>query len=277
MMLKDLLPLIQSMLAQSHTASLDAYLILEHALDMSKLQMLSYPEKQISEEEKDNIMEMVRRRMHNEPIAYIIGFKEFWSTTFLVDNRVLIPRPDTETLIECITQRYSNRDTSLRILDLGTGSGCIGITLAIEFPHSEVELVDISQGALEVASLNAARTGVAKRVTCTLSNWFEDITGKYDIIVSNPPYIARDEELMPDVSNYEPHIALFASDNGLENYRVIAGTAKHFLKKSGILCLECGHRQSESIAQILRDNQYNSIATHKDISGHDRVIVGAMS
>jgi release factor glutamine methyltransferase len=256
------------------TYSLDAEVLLAHVLGLSRLDMLIKKNEEITATQQAEFNTLISRRAQNEPIAYIVGHKEFWGLEFKVTNDTLIPRPDTETLIECVLKEFRDKNANLKILDLGTGTGCIALTLLHEYRNASATLVDISDGALEVAKHNAKHIGVSNRAGFIKSDWFRVLPeSTFDIIASNPPYIARDEELMKDVLDYEPHSALFADNKGLDAYRKILSSCKHYMHEHTITFFEIGSTQANDITALASEYGFTIQKIAKDLSGMDRVAV----
>ena len=228
---------------------------------------------------------MLRRHLDGEPLQYVMGRWAFRRLDLLVDARVLIPRPDTETLVEAVlealTARRAVTDVPATVVDLGTGSGAVGLALLDESPVGSLEvwMTDVSDDALDVARANAAGLGrQAAGARFAYGSWFEalpdDLRGRVDVIVSNPPYIAHDDvELDNSVRQWEPHLALFAGDDGLDAYRVICAGAKDWLAPGGVLALEIGHTQADAVVGFARDAGLRDARVHRDIAGRDRVVV----
>ena len=213
--------------------------------------------------------EAVMRRAKGEPVSHILGYRDFWKHRFKVTPDVLDPRPETEILIE-----VALRQTFFRVLDLGTGTGCIIISLLSERPNATGVATDISEKAVLIAGENAAAIGVAERLILPLSEWWDDVGGRYDLIVSNPPYIAEEEmaDLAPDVRNFEPQIALTDGADGLSAYRaILAGAADH-LEPGGRILLEIGPTQGKAVAALADAAGLENVAVHPDLDGRDRVI-----
>ena len=211
----------------------------------------------------------VSEREMRRPVSQIIGKREFWKGTFKVTHDVLDPRPETELLVELGIQ-----DPFDRVLDLGTGSGCIVISLLMERPDALGVGTDISEKALQVAGENAESMGVAERVTLRVSDWYNDVDERFDLIVSNPPYIAEDEfrELPPEVRSYEPHAALAGGADGLSAYRAIVSGARQYLTPRGRLLVEIGSTQADGVRNLLADAGLENVAVHADLDGRDRVV-----
>ena len=254
---------------------LDAEVLLAHVLKADRTDLYRNPEKPVTPEALSAFDALAARRLQDEPAAYLLGRKEFWSLTFEVNAQVLIPRPDTECLVEEVLKACGNHASGeLRILDLGTGSGAIGVALAWELRHARVTATDISPGALDIARRNAARHGVEQRMTFLAGNLFEPLSGKFDIIVSNPPYIgaAEFETLPGGVRGYEPASALLAGPDGtLFHERIIAGCAE-YLNEEGLLFLEIGAQQRQRVEALLAGAAiFETIHFRRDYAGLDRV------
>jgi len=256
---------------------LDAEVILAHVLKTDRLYLYRYPEAILTEEDISVFQALCARRCQGEPVAYLRGWKEFWSLDFEVNKHVLIPRPDTECLVEEVLKVCSlDPSAELRILDLGTGSGAIGIVLACELPQAHVVVTDVSPGAIEVARRNAGRHGTEQRMTFLTGNLFEPLSGKFDMIVSNPPYIstAAFQALPAGVRVYEPASALLAGSEGMVFHeQIIAGCAE-YLNEGGWLFLEIGSEQREPAGALLAVAGFlDYIHFRSDYSGLDRVAI----
>lgn len=219
---------------------------------------------------KDKLKEGLNKLKEGKPVQYIVGNVDFYDVNLLINENVLIPRFETETLVEKTINYAKSLKGPLDILDIGTGSGSIAITLAKHLP-SKVIATDISTEALKIAKENAKRNNV--NITFKQSDIFENVKGKFDIIISNPPYIAKDEIIDPLVENNEPHLALYAENNGLYFYQNIIKNVKTYLKEKSIIAFEIGMTQSKAITEIAKTYLPNSIVkTEKDLTGKDRYI-----
>lgn len=253
--------------------SLDTQLLLAHALDKSKMFVLTHPEWEV--EDRTVFDRLLARRAKFEPMAYVLGSCEFMSLDFMVTPDVLIPRPDTEVLVEQVAEWTGGRPC--RILDIGTGSGCIGVSLLHLCPNAQVTAVDISPAALAVALQNARRHGVEGRFAPLQMDILQEFPAQtFDVVVSNPPYIAPDviATLMPDVRDFEPYGALYGGEDGLAFYRAITKAAKAHLHPGGLLAYEVGHTQSGQVMELLQKNGYQKVAVVADLSGVLRVVMG---
>ncbi len=253
-------------------AGLDARLFMCHILSCDKLYLTVHKDDIVSEENYEKYFELIKRRANREPAGYILGKKEFMSLEFCVDSKVLIPRPDTEVLVEKAIEKVTS--PSPVIIDMCTGSGAIGVSLAKYIPNSKVIALDISEDALLLAKKNALLNGVE----ITFKN--HDVRTPFreflaDAVVSNPPYIPTEEikALDEDVSNYEPLIALDGGDDGLTFYRAITENIASCLKKGGLLAFEVGHTQALDVAKLM-EKDFDKISIEYDLGGIARVVYG---
>jgi release factor glutamine methyltransferase len=248
----------------------DAELILAHVLGCDPTALLTHPERPLSANEAEQFETLLMRRLASEPVQYLTGTREFFGLLFEVSPDVLIPRPETEHLVEAVLERYE-RDATLRIVDVGTGSGAIAIALAQALPRSLVTAVDLYPSALEVARRNAERHGVIDRVSLRQSDLLVAAgVAEFDVVVSNPPYVAEGEVLEPQVANYEPHSALFAGPSGLEIYERLIPQAIHALKPHGWLMMEVGYGQQAELEALLAD--WSEVSFVPDLHGIPRVV-----
>jgi release factor glutamine methyltransferase len=258
-------------LAASPTPALDAELLLGHLLGRSRSDFYTWPERRLDAPQLDAFRSLVARRVTGWPVAYLIGEREFFGRRFRVTGDTLIPRPDTETLIEAALETAPA--TPRRVVDLGAGSGAIGITLALERPAWSVTLVDNSAAALAVAGDNARRLGA--KVVCAAGSWLDAVAGEFDLIVANPPYIdSRDRHLEQGDLRFEPRHALVAAEHGLADLRAIASQGRARLAAGGWLLLEHGFDQGEPVRSLLRNQGFQSVLTRRDLAGNDRVTLG---
>lgn len=244
---------------------LEAQVLAAHTLLVDRTWIIAHPEAEINELAAETLLQ---RRESREPLAYILGYREFYGRRFEVGPGVLIPRQDTEILLEAALA-VVNRGP---VLDVGTGSGCLAITLKLERPDLEVWASDISQVALNLAKRNSEFLGADVRFAeSDLFAEFKQV--QFDLIISNPPYIADSEELMPEVKNHEPSGALFSGPTGLEFYDRLAREAPQFLKPGGHLAVEVGRGQAQDVASLLADNGWTNTSVTADLSGIERVVV----
>jgi release factor glutamine methyltransferase len=218
---------------------------------------------------------LLRRRERREPIAYILGAKEFWSLSFKVDPAVLIPRPDTETVVEAALAQIGDRTAALRILDLGTGSGCLLLALLSELPAARGLGVDDSPTALAVAMRNAERLGLAARAEFRQGRWGDGLHERFDLIVSNPPYVREAEwdHLQPEIRCFEPKGALLAGPDGLDAYRELAPDCARLLRPDGVCALEIGLGQAGAVSALLAGQGLEVIERRRDLAGIERCLV----
>lgn len=265
-----------SLAASSESPLLDAEVLLCKVLDKPRSYLRAWPDKRLETDEITAFEMLVAKRQTGIPIAYITGSREFWSREFTVTPDVLIPRPDTECLIELSLQLFP-ANQAIRIIDLGTGSGIIAVTLAAERPRAEVCATDFSLAALYVAQLNARKHHA--NICFYQSDWFTDVpVGKFDLIISNPPYIATDDEhLRAGDIRFEPRHALVAAEQGLSDIKAIAESARHYLETGGYLLIEHGYDQEHRVQAIFNRCGYRHVQTHQDLSGQPRVTIGCIS
>lgn len=264
----------QQLLAVSDSSRLDAEVLLAEVLHVSRSVLFAFPERELTLAEIHSFEKYISQRKEKMPIAYIIGHKEFWSLDFRVTEDTLIPRPETELLVELVLQQVTG--DKQRVADLGTGSGAIALALAHERPSWEIYATDVSEKALNVAKLNAGRFQVSN-VIFYQGNWLEALPPekKFDVIVSNPPYIAHDDPyLQCKYLSYEPLSALMANENGLKALRDVMTQARPYLKPNGILLLEHGFLQGSEVRRIFANLDYSDIDTYQDLAGLDRVTRG---
>ena len=262
----------------SDTPRLDVELLLKRALgDVDSMYIRMYLDKELSEDQEKYFLEMMKDRLNQRPIAYILGNREFMGLDFFVKEGVLIPRPDTETLVEEIINICNNK-TGLNILDIGTGSGAITVSLAKYLDKSHIVSVDISDIALEIASKNAVSNKVDERIDFIKSDVFSNVSreNKFDIIVSNPPYIKKSDidGLDRQEKDFEPYNALEGGEDGLDFYRKITRESREFLNENGILAYEVGHDQASDVSKIMQQNGFKGIYTKSDLQGFERVVIG---
>lgn len=263
--------------ASIEEAALDAQLLISHVLNLTSIDFALDKKRQISEQEHTEIMLLVKQRVSRIPMSQIFGEKEFWSLSFKVTGDTLTPRPDSETLIETALSNVPDRTNDLRVLDLGTGTGCLLLTLLSEFPNARGLGIDISNAALDVAQWNAKNLNLKSRAEFRISNWMEALkpSEKFDIIVSNPPYIGLLEknDLAPEVKDHEPDIALFAGPDGLNDYKLLSKQVGVNLADNGMVLLEIGYKQAEDVKEIFTSAGFNNISLYKDLGGRDRCLL----
>lgn len=259
-----------------NTANLEARILMQYVTNKPIEYLLARFEEVLPLTQQITFKELINRRLTLEPIAYIIGAKEFYGYQFIINNKVLIPRQDTEIIVEAILNENNNFGAETTILELGTGSGCIAITLLLERQNIKLTATDISKDAIVIATQNANRHNVLPRLSRIHSDWFKNLKNqKFDIIVSNPPYISYDDiqHMAPETFKHEPKSALFAENNGLAGYYIIAQSAKKFLKDQGKIFLEIGLGQTEIVKEIFTHYHYTFKQIYQDLAGQDRVLL----
>lgn len=252
----------------SDTPRLDAELLMAHALGAERPTLLLDPARF---DVPVNFGALIDRRMAHEPVAYILGYRDFWTIRLKVGPGVLIPRPDSETLIEAAVRHFGSAGPS-HILDLGTGPGTLLYAAMSEWPAARGVGVDASDVALGYASDNAAALAMGDRIELIQGNWTEGVGGAFDLILCNPPYIADSEQLMPDVAEHEPSNALFAGVDGLDDYRRIIPDLLRILAPGGLAILEIGHTQHISVRELAEAAGF-SVACREDLGGRDRALL----
>lgn len=255
-------------------------ILLAHALHLNRIDLYLKHDQPLVAEELQAFKTLIKRRVRREPVAYILGVKEFWALDLEVNANVLIPRPETECVVEAALDLISRKSSRApqRILDLGTGSGAIVLALASQQPRHNYFAVDRFLPAVELACRNAGRHNLRQKIHFFVGDWLASINGAkpgFDLIVSNPPYIPRRviSGLQPEIHRYEPIAALNGDTDGLACYRNIIGSAHCHLNADGVLVLEIGHDQREAICRIAADSdRYEGFSCAKDYSGYDRVV-----
>ncbi len=261
----------------SESPRLDAELLLGHVLDLERIHLYTQFDRPLIPEELAEYRALIKRRAAGEPVAYLTGERAFWTLDLLVDGRVLIPRPDTETLVEAALSIAD--DSPATVIDVGTGSGAIALALASERPTWSVIATDVSEDALEVARENRARTGLDERVEMVRGHLLEPVkldVFPIDMVVSNPPYVAESErdEVGPGVLEYEPTGALFAGPDGLDVITELVPAAFDALRPGGYLLVEMGYRQGPAVTAIFEEAGFVDVSIRRDLGGRDRVVSG---
>ncbi len=250
---------------------LNAEHLLAHVLGRKRIELYLEFERVLTEPELAPLRDLVKHRGEGEPLQHLLGTVEFCGLTFLCDKRAMVPRPETEELVELIESRIENRKS--RIVDVGTGSGVIALSLAIKFPEAEILGVDISDDALTLAQENAARLNLADRIRFLRSNLLENVDGTFDLVVANLPYISmQDRHTLSREVSHDPEIALFASARGDDLVRELIAQAPSQLRADGILALEIGIGQSEALFSALAEKNYRDIYSKNDYSGVTRFL-----
>ncbi len=254
----------------SDTPRLDAELLMAHALGVSREELLL---RQLDAPAPPALAALLARRLAHEPIAYITGARAFWTIDLAVGPGALIPRPDSETLIEAAVAHFGEAGPGT-ILDLGTGPGSLLLAALAQWPGATGLGVDRSATALAMARANADRLGMATRAAFAVGDWATGVDQRFDLVLANPPYIGTAEKLPADVADYEPHDALFAGADGLDDYRIIVPQLPGLLAAGGIAILEIGHRQADAVTALLRDAAMGVTLRH-DLGGRPRAIIAA--
>ena len=259
------------------SARLEAEILLAHTLNVGRLYLYINPEQTISQEQVDDYNKLIERRTNHEPTAYILGHREFMDLDLIVNEDVLIPRPETEVLVESVIDHLNDNTGIIKIADIGTGSGAIAISLAKSLSGAAVEAVDISEKAINVARLNIGKYNLLGRITVHLGDLLSPLNGKkFNAIVSNPPYIPSRviDTLQAEVKDYEPSTALDGGMDGLDFYRLLFRESPKFLIDGGFLAVEIGFDQAESVKKLAEaEGQFKDIEIIKDLSKNDRVII----
>lgn len=257
----------------------EARLLLSYALQCEALELIIRPRVELDIDEETIFQGWLARREKREPLARIHGIREFWGLPFGLNEATLEPRPDTETLVECVLKKLPDKITPLKILDIGTGTGCVLLSLLHEYQYAQGMGTDKSSRALQAAQQNAVQLGLKTRASFLETNWCENVNGAFDVVVSNPPYIAKSElnDLQPEVRDYDPMLALDGGEDGLEPYRIITPMAKNLLKNGGLLAFEVGHAQAGTVQDILKQNGFGGVGMRQDFQNIARVVFGTIS
>lgn len=282
MKINDVLINVTSLLSENNIElpRLEAEILLSNILNKDRVYLYTHPDEIIEQEALDRFDSYIQRRIKKEPIAYIIGKKEFMGLDFIVNNNVLIPRPDSETIVETAIRLINSSDNlknkyekgELKVLDLCAGSGALGLSLKYNLSRINLTLSDISSAAVEVIKQNSDSLNLKTEIL--VSDLFENIKDNYDLIISNPPYIKEEDiiNLPDDIKNYEPHIALSGGASGYYFYRKIIQESIKFLNKNGYLLVEAGDNQSDTIKEIYQLNGYEGISSERDLINVERVV-----
>ena len=274
---RDVLGAARTRLAEAgiETASVDARVLLEFALARPQVWLHANPEALIAAADLDRFEGLLARREQRQPVSQIVGRREFWSLSFDVTRDVLTPRPDSETLIEAVLEQLPDRTAPIRILDLGTGTGCLLLTLLSEYGSATGVGIDVSPAALQVAARNGQKLGLDARVDWMLGQWDTQLDANFDVVISNPPYIESGAlaALDRDVVDYEPHLALDGGADGLDAYREILTHMANVLAANGLLAFEIGEGQADAITALASGAGLNLRAARQDLSNILRVLV----
>lgn len=272
MQVRSLLTWAIRSLQKSTTPHLDAEILLAHVLRLSRAQIIARHDAVIESQAEQKFRQLIIRRQGGEPIAYILGYREFWSLQLEVSPATLIPRPETELLVELALQKFLANE-NIHVLDLGTGSGAIALAIAHERPQWSIVATDRSKAALTIAKRNAERLNI-HNVSFRQGNWCEALSNTefFHLIISNPPYIAENDfRLLQNDLQFEPRDALVAGKNGIAELHLVVQQARHHLLKEGQLLLEHGFDQKKILMEILHEHHYTQIENYADFSGNSRV------
>ncbi|MEZ5958008.1 MAG: peptide chain release factor N(5)-glutamine methyltransferase [Hyphomonadaceae bacterium] len=258
------------------TPVLDARLLLEAGAGVSRLEIVTDPRREVSDAQVDAVKALAKRREAREPVSHILGRKHFWTLDLEVNANVLAPRPETEFVVEAGLQATLPAEAPHRILDLGAGSGAIIIALLRERPNATGVAIDISERALEIVRKNAESLGVADRLEIRQNDWATDLDERFDLVVSNPPYIRSGdiEDLAPEVSRFEPHLALDGGEDGFVAYRIISAALPRLLRPGATFALEVGLGQAEGVRALVEAAGLTADEPRRDLAGIPRVVVG---
>lgn len=263
----------QQLATSFDSSRLDAELLLAYTLHKPRSYLYVHPEQNLSTEQIENFSKLLKRRLRYEPIAYILGHKEFYSLDLQVNKNVLIPRPETELLVELVLAKLGSQ-VEIKFADLGTGSGAIALAIANKHPDWQIFATDKSAKALTVAKNNAQRLGI-QNIKFLRGNWCQALPIRnLNVIVSNPPYICKHDSHLQKITKFEPTLALAAGDAGLQHIKTIIKQAKSFLTTKGLLILEHGFDQGNKVRQLMEDQKYANIEIHQDLAGNERITIG---
>jgi release factor glutamine methyltransferase len=253
----------------------DARLLIMTALGLERSQMVSQAERVLNDNEIQNVENLISRREAREPVGRIFGEREFWSLPFKLNEATLEPRPDSETLVETVIKLAAGRP-GLRLLDLGTGSGCLLLSLICEMPDATGLGIDIAPRAVDMANINAANIGLDGCAKFEVGNWMDHVTEQFDIVLSNPPYIPTEEIplLMPEVRDHDPLRALNGGNDGLDIYRLLIPRVSRVMKPGGFVIFEVGLGQADAVEMLLHDAKMKDVTKYKDFSGIERCVAG---
>ncbi len=278
MQLKDALRSAITLLEENRVGSprMNAEVLLMFVLGCDRAYLYAHPERELSPDEQNRFDEALEQRARGVPAQYITGHQEFWGLDFIVGPAVLIPRPETEHLVEAVLELCKTIERP-RIVDVGTGSGCVALALASELPHAEIHATEISADALEIARANAARLLLTDRVTFHATDLLDGVAGPFDIVASNPPYVGESEyeKVQLEVRKFEPRCAVFAGADGMDVIRRLAPQARAALKPGGFLAMEIGYSQEAAVRAVLHD--WQDVRAVPDLQGIPRVIVARKS
>lgn len=261
------------------SARVDAEVLLAHVLQMPRIELYANFDRPMSHEERDAYRALVKRRLAGEPVAYLTGERGFWTLDIMTDHRALIPRPETEHLVEAALDLLRDPARPARAIDIGCGTGAIGLALASERPNLQVFAVDIDPDAVALAAENAAALGLSDQVQVVESDLFAAVPTSFcpvDLVISNPPYVATRErdEVMDQVHDWEPHLALYAGPDGLDVHKRLIPAAGPRLREGGQLIVEIGLRQGPAVSALFSAAGFVEVEVRPDYAGHDRLVIG---
>ena len=257
----------------------DARLLMQHALGLSPEALLADDRLPLGEDEAGRLTALVRRRSAREPVAYLTGRREFWSLELAVDRSALVPRPESETLVEAVLDRAPRLPAHLRLLDLGTGTGCLLVALLSELPGAVGLGIDVSASAVSLARANARRHGLGERASFAVADWGAALASRFDVVVSNPPYVATPElvSLAPEIARHEPQTALAGGADGYECYRRLAPQIARLLASGGLAAIELGAGMADEVRSLFAASGLIEIGRRRDLSGIERCALFARS
>ena len=257
-------------------ADLDIRLLICHVLKLERIQLINQMERSLDAAEINRLSILIECRARHTSVARILGAREFWGLAFGLNEATLEPRPDSETLIEATLKLTPNHQELLRVLDLGTGTGCLLLSLLHELPQATGLGIDLAPRAVEQAKLNADALGLSARATFNTGSWLDGVQGAFDIIISNPPYIRHADiaTLMPEVREHDPMLALDGGDDGLAPYLHLIPQLKKFLSPNGLVVFEVGYDQAEQVRDMLQQAGFTQTDIHKDLGGIERCVTG---
>ena len=258
---------------------LDARWLVEAILQMDRTQMFLQKDRVLTAEEIERVTEAISERAGHRSVARILGEREFWGLPFGINEATLEPRPDSETLVETTLKHIGDRAADLRLLDCGTGTGCLLLSLLHELPNATGLGIDIAPRAIEQATQNAVRLNLSSRVNFRLNNWLDDLDDMFDVIISNPPYITTDviPALMPEVRDHDPVLALDGSMDGLAAYRYLVPQIVSHLKPGGVAVVEIGYDQAPAVTGLMVQHHLVNVTVTRDLAGLDRCVTGIRS
>ena len=260
---------------QIESPILEARLLLGFALGIPQERFYGSEDKVLTKSQADNYTKIIERRCKREPVSRIIGTRGFWNLTLKINLSSLDPRPDSEILVDSILRNFPDKAANLKFIDFGTGTGCLLLSALNEFPNSSGVGVDISKECITLAKENAALNGLSQRALFIESDWGREVTDKFDVIIANPPYIQSDtiSTLDPEVKDFDPHIALNGGQDGLSCYRKLAPQFVETLKKGGLVFLEIGYNQRESVSKIMEHSGLKCLYINQDLGNRDRCLI----